>query len=73
MAEQSQQAEHPQLREQRQREENEPVVRGDGTVLQESDKKRNPKKKMWEEGSEEAKQEQKKAEEAQKQKDKDEL
>jgi protein transport protein SEC20 len=41
---------HPQLRENRQQPDDDgPVVRGDGTVLKESDKPRNPKKKMWEE------------------------
>jgi protein transport protein SEC20 len=62
MAEQNQQqqeAVHPQLREQNQQqpdEKNEPIVRGDGTVLQErSDRPRNPKKKMWDEGMESAK------------------
>lgn len=58
MAEQAQQQQqqqqeedvHPQLRAQRQQPDEEgPVVRGDGTVLKESDKPRNPKKKMWEE------------------------
>ncbi|KAF2013386.1 Sec20-domain-containing protein [Aaosphaeria arxii CBS 175.79] len=45
---------HPQLRNQPQASEKdgEPVVRADGTVLQESDKPRNPKKKMWEENVE---------------------
>jgi protein transport protein SEC20 len=58
MAEQSQQQQeevpdHPQFRQQQQPEEEEgPVVRGDGTVLKESDKPRNPKKKMWEENVE---------------------
>lgn len=67
MAEQSQQAQR----------QNEQAVRGDGEKLQESDQKRNPKKRMWVEGSEEAEQEKQKAEEAQKQaqehKNKDEL
>lgn len=54
---------HPQLRQNRQQPDEEgPVVRGDGTVLKESDKPRNPKKKMWEEDAErekfEARQEQ---------------
>jgi protein transport protein SEC20 len=55
MAEQNQQQkkdevpDHPQFREQRQEEEEGPVRRGDGTILKESDKPRNPKKKMWEE------------------------
>ena len=58
MAEQQQQQQqqqqeedvHPQLRQSRQQPDDEgPVVRGDGTVLKESDKPRNPKKKMWEE------------------------
>jgi protein transport protein SEC20 len=68
MAEQNQQKQqeevpdHPQFRQQRQEEEEGPVRRGDGTILKESDKPRNPKKKMWEENVErekhEAKQEQ---------------
>lgn len=72
MAEQAQQQQqqqqqeedvHPQLRQNRQQPDDEgPVVRGDGTVLKESDKPRNPKKKMWEEDVErekfEARQEQ---------------
>ncbi|KAF2468095.1 Sec20-domain-containing protein [Lindgomyces ingoldianus] len=64
MAEQDQQhqdvEEHPQLRERGQQaeEDNLPVVRGDGTVLHESDKPRNPKKRIWEENVESAKQEQ---------------
>ncbi|PSN69671.1 hypothetical protein BS50DRAFT_571042 [Corynespora cassiicola Philippines] len=67
MAEQQQQQqqnmdEHPQLREGGQNQQaeggNEPVVRGDGTVLQESDRPRNPKKKMWEEDVESARHEQ---------------
>jgi protein transport protein SEC20 len=67
MAEQAQQQQreqqeedvHPQLRAQRQQSDEEgPVVRGDGTVLQESDKPRNPKKKMWEEDVEREKFEQ---------------
>jgi protein transport protein SEC20 len=55
MAEQNQQPkqeevpDHPQFREQRQEEDEGPVRRGDGTILKESDKPRNPKKKMWEE------------------------
>lgn len=41
---------HPQLRQNRQQPEDEgPVIRGDGTVLKESEKPRNPKKKMWDE------------------------
>lgn len=56
MAEQNQQQEHPQLREQNQQEEQEgPVRRGDGTILQESDRPKNPKKKMWEENVENSK------------------
>lgn len=43
---------HPQFREQREEEDEGPVRRGDGTVLKESDKPRNPKKKMWEEDKE---------------------
>lgn len=67
MAEQAQQQEqqqqeedvHPQLRENRQQPDEEgPVVRGDGTVLKESDKPRNPKKRMWEENVERKKFEQ---------------
>ena len=68
MAEEQQQSneeipDHPQLRQQ-----NEPTVqdeevrRGDGTVLKESDKPRNPKKKMWEEDVEREKREQAQAE-----------
>lgn len=45
----------------------EPVIRGDGTVLQESDKPRNPKKKMWEEDVENAKHDAAQAEQAQQQ------
>lgn len=63
MAEQNQQQEHPQLREgTRQEKQNEPVVRGDGTVLQDSDRPRNPKKRMWEENVESAKYEEKQRE-----------
>ena len=64
MAEQAQQQQgeedvHPQLRQNRQQPEDEgPVVRGDGTVLKESDKPRNPKKKMWDEDVEREKFEQ---------------
>ncbi|KAF2682778.1 hypothetical protein K458DRAFT_341625 [Lentithecium fluviatile CBS 122367] len=64
MADQNQQQQetvHPQLREQSQHQQedsNEPVVRGDGTVLQERDRPKNPKKKMWDEGVESAKFEQ---------------
>ncbi|KAF2739201.1 Sec20-domain-containing protein [Polyplosphaeria fusca] len=72
MAEQSQEqnsGEHPQPREQipQQNEQKEPVVRGDGTVLQESDKPRNPKKKMWEEDVEREKYERSRAEQSQQQ------
>ena len=50
---------HPQLRQQPQQPDNKgPVVRSDGTVLKESDKPRNPKKKMWEEDVEREKHEQ---------------
>ncbi|KAF2118549.1 Sec20-domain-containing protein [Lophiotrema nucula] len=35
----------------------EPVIRGDGTVLEESDRPRNPKKRIWEENVESAKHE----------------
>ncbi|KAF2186854.1 hypothetical protein K469DRAFT_662681 [Zopfia rhizophila CBS 207.26] len=55
MAEQKQDQDHPQLRERQEQqasEQNEPAVRGDGTVLQESDKPRNPKKRIWEENVE---------------------
>ncbi|KAH7087044.1 Sec20-domain-containing protein [Paraphoma chrysanthemicola] len=62
MAEQNQQQQqeqdvpdHPQFRQQAQEEEVGPVRRGDGTILKESDKPRNPKKKMWEEDKERAK------------------
>ncbi|KAH9879213.1 hypothetical protein J1614_002652 [Plenodomus biglobosus] len=63
MAEQNQRQEevpdHPQLRDNpMQQEDNGPVRRGDGTILKESDKPRNPKKKMWDEQAEAAKQEQ---------------
>ena len=48
--------EHPQLRQQHHEEDDGPVVRGDGTVLQaRDDRPRNPKKKMWEESVESAK------------------
>ncbi|KAJ4345247.1 Protein transport protein sec20 [Didymosphaeria variabile] len=56
---------HPQLRRKNHQEDDGPVVRGDGTVLQErADRPRNPKKKMWEEDVESAKfeQQQKEAE-----------
>jgi protein transport protein SEC20 len=59
MAEQNQQQQqqeevpdHPQFREQRQEADDGPVRRGDGTILKESDKPRNAKKKMWEENVE---------------------
>ena len=64
MAEQNQQQEeevpdHPQFREQNQQDDDEgPIRRGDGTILKESDKPRNPKKKMWEENVESAKNDQ---------------
>lgn len=60
---------HPQLRANRQQHEDNdgPVVRGDGTVLKESDKPRNPKKKMWEEDVERDKFEQRQQEEEQQQ------
>ncbi|KAF2281302.1 uncharacterized protein EI97DRAFT_429351 [Westerdykella ornata] len=76
MAEQSQAAEHPQLKEERQEgqereQQKEQVVRGDGTVLPErgNDRPVNPKKKMWDESvegpkHENAERERKKAEEA---------
>jgi protein transport protein SEC20 len=66
MAEQNQQQEqqgqeevpdHPQFRQQAREEDEGPVTLGDGTVLKESDKPRNPKKKMWDEGVESAKRE----------------
>lgn len=45
---------HPQFRQQNQQEEDDEGVvrRGDGTILQESDRPRNPKKKMWDESVE---------------------
>lgn len=70
---------HPQFRQQAQEAEEGPVRRGDGTILQESDKPRNPKKKMWEEDKERAKYEaahaEKQAVDAERsgQRDKDEL
>jgi protein transport protein SEC20 len=71
MAEQNQQQQqqeevpdHPQFREQRQEEDDGPVRRGDGTILKESDKPRNPKKKMWEEDVEREKYEAKQQEAA---------
>ena len=70
MAEQNEQQkqaaqDHPQLREQQQQveEQREPVVRGDGTVLEESDRPRNPKKRIWEENVESAKHEEAQAQE----------
>ena len=72
MAEQNQQQQqeevpdHPQFRQQRKDDEDEgPVTLGDGTVLKESDKPRNPKKKMWEEDVESAKRDQAQAQETQ--------
>lgn len=50
--EQEEVPDHPQFREPRKDEDDGPVRRGDGTILQESDKPRNPKKKMWEENVE---------------------
>lgn len=71
MAEQNQEQtqDHPQLREQQHQGEmqQEPIVRGDGTVLQERDRPSNPKKKMWEEDVETAKHEQAQAEKNQEQ------
>jgi protein transport protein SEC20 len=69
MAEQNQQPQeevpdHPQFREQKKEEDEGPVRRGDGTVLKESSKPRNPKKKMWEEDVETAKMEAKEREAA---------
>ncbi|KAF1836661.1 Sec20 domain-containing protein [Decorospora gaudefroyi] len=59
---------HPQFRQHKQGEEDDGVVRrGDGTVLKESDKPRNPKKKMWEENVESAKSEQAQAQPAEQQ------
>ena len=56
---QEQVPDHPQLRENRQQPDEEgPVIRGDGTVLMESDKPKNPKKRVWEENVERAKYEQ---------------
>ena len=50
---QGEEAVHPQLRQNRQQPEDDgPVVRGDGTVLEERGGPRNPKKKMWDEGVE---------------------
>ena len=46
------------VRQQQHEEDEGPVRRGDGTILQESDKPRNPKKKMWEENVESEKYEQ---------------
>ncbi|KAF1975867.1 Sec20-domain-containing protein [Bimuria novae-zelandiae CBS 107.79] len=47
---------HPQFRKQQPQEDDGPVVRGDGTVLQErGDRPKNPKKKVWEENVESAK------------------
>jgi protein transport protein SEC20 len=72
MAEQNQQQQqqeevpdHPQFREQRQEEDEGPVRRGDGTILKESDKPRNPKKKMWEEDVEREKYEAQQAQQQQ--------
>jgi protein transport protein SEC20 len=71
MAEQNQQQQqeevpdHPQFRQQRKDEDEGPVTLGDGTVLKESDKPRNPKKKMWEEDVESAKRDQTQAQETQ--------
>jgi protein transport protein SEC20 len=56
---------HPQFRQQRKDEDEGPVTLGDGTVLKESDKPRNPKKKMWEEDVESAKRDQTQAQETQ--------
>ncbi|RAR15592.1 sec20 domain-containing protein [Stemphylium lycopersici] len=70
MAEQKQQQQqeqvpdHPQFRQQKKEEDEGPVTLGDGTVLKESSKPRNPKKKMWEENVES-----KKMDEAQQQQD----
>lgn len=70
MAEQTQQEEvpdHPQFRQNEAQEEEGPVRRGDGTILKESDKPRNPKKKMWEENVESEKHEKAQAEQTQQQ------
>ncbi|USP77255.1 hypothetical protein yc1106_04529 [Curvularia clavata] len=48
---------HPQFRQPRQEEDEGPVTLGDGTVLKESSKPRNPKKKMWDEDVERRKME----------------
>lgn len=54
---------HPQFRQQQaQPQAGEPVRRGDGTVLGESDKPRNPKKRMWDEKVESEKHEREQAE-----------
>ncbi|EMD66926.1 hypothetical protein COCSADRAFT_33845 [Bipolaris sorokiniana ND90Pr] len=62
MAEQGQQQQqqeevpdHPQFRQPRKDEDDGPVTLGDGTVLKESSKPRNPKKKMWDEDVEQKK------------------
>lgn len=66
MAEQNQQQQqqqqqevpdHPQFKPRKQDEDDGPVTRGDGTVLKESSKPRNPKKKMWDEDVESRKRE----------------
>ncbi|RMZ66897.1 sec20 domain [Pyrenophora seminiperda CCB06] len=49
---------HPQFRKQNREVDDGPVTLGDGTVLRESNKPRNPKKKMWEEDVESKKLEQ---------------
>lgn len=73
MAEQIQQQQqgevpdHPQFRQSQAQEEEGPVRRGDGTILKESDKPRNPKKKMWEENVESEKYERAQAEQTQQQ------
>ncbi|KAF2705348.1 hypothetical protein K504DRAFT_388548 [Pleomassaria siparia CBS 279.74] len=72
MAEQSQQQQQEAQEQQQQQqqqgdEQHEPVVRGDGTVLQESDRPRNSKKRIWEESVESKKYEEAQAAEQAKQ------
>ncbi|KAF2786756.1 Sec20-domain-containing protein [Melanomma pulvis-pyrius CBS 109.77] len=55
MVEQSQQETHNLPQGQQGEEQKEPVRRGDGTVLEESDRPRNPKKRIWEENVESVK------------------
>ncbi|CAI6280136.1 unnamed protein product [Periconia digitata] len=73
MAEQSAQASGESAQENLQQQK-EPVVRGDGTVLQERQQPPNPKKKMWDESVESAKlEEQKQPEEKKERRKRDEL